>query len=312
MKRLIIFLFILKLSLTFSQSFNDKIITLTGDTIKCQITSITDKCIFYILKKDKGTDNEYIFFSKVKDYALDKDSKPKIELKYSQDNSTIPANMDSLTALEKILDSKEKITEKILDSIASIPFKFNNSYAINVEALIVRDIKLTYTHWLFNRSYIETMLSYNFPFDKGGRGENRDPFNYYGRMQLRLGLKNYYKSKSYISPMLLFGYGYFNNGWVSEIGFGHADPPRPSWLITRNEIESEILLKFGWTLHHKHIMHDIYYGLGYRYKIMKDDIHEVSGGETNINYYPVGAAAKRTLYSGMIELHLGYQIGYCK
>lgn len=188
--------------------------------------------------------------------------------------------------------------------------RFKNSFAINAEALIVRDIKLTYTHWLFNRSYLETMLSYNFPF--GNNGENpkaKDPFNDYGRLQLRVGLKNYYKRRAYISPVLLLGYGYFNNKWVSDLGHRASGIEDLSKLITRNKIEGEILLKLGWTLHHKHIMHDIYYGLGYRYKIMYDDIHE----ENFINPpYNFVTASKRTLYSGMLEFHFGYQIGYCK
>ena len=266
LKRLITLSLILKLSLTFSQSFNDKIIPLTGDTIKCHITSITSKCIFYNLITDKSSDFDYIFLTKVKNYELDKDSKPEIDLKYGRNNTIIPSSKENLYVLEKSLDS----TNRILDSIKRLPIKFNNSYAINVEALIVRDIKLTYTHLLFNRSYLETMLSYNFPF--GNNGENpreRDPFNDYGRIQLRVGLKNYYKRRAYICPMLLLGYGYFNDKWVSDLGHRAPGLEDLSKLVTRNQIESEILLKLGWTLHHKHIIHDIYYGLGYRYKIYK-------------------------------------------
>ena len=294
MKKLITLFFIFKLSFAFSQNYNDKIFTLAGDTIKCNITKISDVNIFYNIKSAKGDDNEHIYFSKVKNYCLDKNSKPKILVKHFGDNTAIPANIEDLNAL--IIK---------IDSIANIPFQFKNSYAINAEALLVRDIKFTYTHFLFKRSYLETMISYNFPFGKDQK--TRDPFNDYGRIQLRLGLKNYYKRRSYISPMLLFGYGTFNNEWVSDRGFGVRNPTHPSWLVNRNKIESEILLKFGWTMHHKNIIHDIYYGLGFRYNILKDNLLE-----ENINNTITYPAGKRTLPSGMIELHLGYQIGYWK
>ena len=302
MKKLaIILLLFFKFSLIFSQNFNDKIFTSAGNIIKCHITSITNICIFYNLTTDKNNDFNYIFFSDVKDYELDKASKPKIELKHCSGNKIMPANKEGLYALEKSLDS-----------IAAIPFKFTDSYAINVEAFYVRDIKFTYTHRLFNRSYLETMLSYNIPYYTN-EGGNKDPYNYYGRIQLRLGLKNYYKRRSYVSPMLLFGYGHFSNGWVNDRGI-IDDRLQNDWLVTRNKIESEILLKLGGTLHHKHIMHDIYYGLGFRYNIMYDNIHEEEYWANNMNncVYPSGLAAKRTLYYVMIEFHLGYQIGYCK
>ena len=287
-------------SLIFSQNFNDKIITMT-DTIKCRINSVSDKIIFYHIPAKKN--EEYIYISKIKDYILDKDSKPTVALRHKSGNTTIPANKNDFFALKNTLDS-----------IANIPLMFTNSYAINIEALIVRDIKLTYTHWLFKRSYLETMLCYNSPFLFNGTSFSAgDPFFDYGRVQLRIGLKNYHKRRSYISPMLMIGYGHFNNEWVSETGtinvFNVFDDNQ--WLIDRTKIESGILLKFGWTLHHKHIMHDIYYGLGYRYKIMKDVIHGEDDGHGDY-IVPAGAAAKRTLYWPMFELHLGYQIGYIK
>jgi len=302
LKKLIIFLVILKSSFTFSQNFNDKIIPLTGDTIKCQIISITDKNIIYKINTPVGSYRDNIYFSYIKDYILDKNSKPKINLKHTIDNTTIPVQKDSILAYIKQADS-----------IALSPFRFTNSYAINVEALIVRDIKLTYTHLLFNRSYLETMLSYNFPFSEGGRMGKGDPFNDYGRIQLRLGLKNYYKRRAYINPMLLFGYGSFDNKWVSDRSGGyHNNTPQTTddYLVNRDKIESEILLKLGWTMHHKHFMQEVYYGLGYRYSILDDNINE-----ENINSvisYPQGSAAKRTLTSHSIELHFGFQLGYCK
>jgi hypothetical protein len=76
MKKTFQILFLVFLSLSgVAQQLKDKIITLKGDTIKCQITLVNENYVFYNTKHYTG---KYLVISKVKKYLLADSSKPTI------------------------------------------------------------------------------------------------------------------------------------------------------------------------------------------------------------------------------------------
>lgn len=280
----------------FSQNFNDKIITWTGDTIKCQITLINDYDIFYdVIVKNKNK-NESIPTSKVRNYFLDKESSPDISLTKKKSAITTPAKHDSLVLAKKTVNYK-------------------NGFAINIEALIAEDFKLSYTRRIDEGLYFESMISYNIPvwnFDAGRFNnqfsffELKDPFGLYGRVQIRIGAKMYWSDKFYFGPSVLYSYGSFNkkDGIIYSSGKNYYE-------VTRHKNDFEFLLKWGWTFHPNDILNDFYMGIGIREKYLNDIVY---GGklDSDYNYIPiVPPQNKKTSYT-VLTLHLGYQIGYCK
>ena len=192
---------------------------------------------------------------------------------------------------------------------------FKNSFAINLEALVFRDIKLTYTHRIDNKKYLDAMLSYCIPYSENSIVNDnyfwglKDPFFYYGRVQVRAGLKKYFirknhTSRFYIDPMLLYSYGHFNKGDAWYVGDSHE-------LVTRNKNDFEILFKSGWTFHRRHFLQDIYFGAGFRLKYLSDEVYEDMIEDSTYNLHPSYPYHSNHFY-GVFTIHLGYQLGYCK
>lgn len=201
---------------------------------------------------------------------------------------------------------------------------FKNSFAINLEALIVRDIKLTNTHRLNKRMYFETSLSYNIPYNQDNSFLTndilsivnlQDPFYYYGRIQLRLGLKRYaIKQNSlkrfYSEPMLLYSYGHFNK---SVAFFRNLNNNVVSSTVTRSKNDVELLYKFGWTFHKRNFFQDLYFGAGIRVKFINDIDYEDFGDDATPMWLPNQTYPYHDNFIHVsFEFHLGYQIGICK
>ncbi len=95
MKKALLIILLLKSSLIISQDFNDRIVTLSNDTILCQITFVNGNNIFYDVKIKKAIDHKFLALEKVKTYVLSKDSKADLSMKKSEVKDT-PVKYDSL------------------------------------------------------------------------------------------------------------------------------------------------------------------------------------------------------------------------
>jgi hypothetical protein len=190
---------------------------------------------------------------------------------------------------------------------------YNNGITLNLEALLVRDIKLTFSHRLNEQSYMEILLSYSFSYfhQPGLWGSNsfwsfRDPFFDYGRVQARIGWKHYFKGRFYLAPDLLYSYGQFDKKdiWYDRGSSYH-------YIVTRDKNEIEIFAKAGWTFQKGHFLHDFYLGYGYRIRFLSDDVYEDLWEDTNSSRpHPPNPYHVNTSY-GVFTVHVGYQLGYC-
>jgi hypothetical protein len=194
----------------------------------------------------------------------------------------------------------------------SIRVSYRNGFAINIEALSVLDIKLTYSHRLAPKLYFEGMLSYNFPCHFPEVFNNQfsfihihDPSFYYGRIQLRAGAKYYLKPRFYLGGDLLYNNGRFDKK-------DHIIYPNVGdyYTLKRYKNDLEILAKCGWTWRIDHLLIDIYMGVGYRFKFLHDIVYEtsLSGDYPDRIYDP-----PRTLnvFYGTVPCQYGIQVGYC-
>jgi hypothetical protein len=298
LKKLIIIFFILKCSFIFSQNINDRIVTWNGDTIKCQITLINDFDIFYDLKVKNKIKNESISVLKVRTYILDKNSKPEIYSVKKFDTTMTFAER------EEIIRAEKNLRRSVI---------YKNGYSFNIEAFSVADFKFTYSRRIKDILYFESMISYNLPLASSAERTNndfsffelKDPYNLYGRIQLRAGIKYYVFRRFYVCPSLLYSYGSFN-----KKDYIIYESEHDYYEVTRYKNDIEFLVKWGWTFHRNDFLNDFYLGVGIREKFLNDVIYgKINGNGTLIpNAVPIN---KKTSYS-VFTIHLGYQIGYCK
>ena len=86
MKTKILIIFILTYSLGFSQSFNDKIITVTGDTISGHIILVNNDNVFYNVNIKNNIDYKSLSLSSVRHIILDKGNHAELLLTGKKDS----------------------------------------------------------------------------------------------------------------------------------------------------------------------------------------------------------------------------------
>jgi len=99
MRKIIIIIFILNSSLGFSQTFNDKIITFTGDTISGRIMLVNNDNVFYYINIKNNIDYKSLSLSSVRHIILGKGNHAEISLTGEKDS---------------IIDKTNWITKKVL------------------------------------------------------------------------------------------------------------------------------------------------------------------------------------------------------
>lgn len=204
--------------------------------------------------------------------------------------------------------------------------KYIFSTSVNPEAILLKDFMITYSRKLYQNNYINFTIAYKFPPNKNVMLFHTrtipisiDPFNYYQRIQFRLGLKKYIINDFYIEPVLLFGKGKFNNGIVYYRHYG-------GWyfLIDREKTEFEGFLKCGISKillkRKKYFILDTYLGIGYRIRIFNDNVkkdikldftwnpNNSSNPFSPNTIYPY--QIYRSIYS--LTFHMGFQVGICR
>ena len=111
MKKLIIIIILIKCSLAFSQEFNDKLITTTGDTIRCQVTSVNNDNVFYAVKIKNDFSIESLSIVYVKKLIIDKENKPQILLTGKRDTLITTGVDDTLAKSKKLIVEQTKLRE---------------------------------------------------------------------------------------------------------------------------------------------------------------------------------------------------------
>jgi len=190
---------------------------------------------------------------------------------------------------------------------------YKKAITVNIESLIVRDIRISFSKKIREKKYFESTIAANIPF-----GDNNniwttyylnvmDPFFFYGRLQITAGYK-YYSKKGvhfYKNPALLLSYGYFYKRVVPQsYGGSYYDN------LSRNKLDMEIMYKWGWTFQKKQHLHDFYFGPGFRLKLLYDNVYN-SQTHDGYYFYSYGTTYPyRILHlMPMPTFHLGYKIG---
>ncbi len=109
MKRVLIFLLVMKFSLLFAQNYNDKIITLKGDTIHCEITLVNSENIFYTMVFKKDIRNEYMPLTQIKNWIIDKNSKALLLQKAQFDSIAHQGKTDTLLHRNVLIAKRTKV-----------------------------------------------------------------------------------------------------------------------------------------------------------------------------------------------------------
>ena len=151
LKKAILFFFILKSSLIFSQNFNDKIVTLTGDTIRCQILKIDSSNILYNLKVKKSFQNVYISKSLVKDWMIYKNNLHSTSWNHQGDSLFNVVNersndiTKSLIAERIITKNGQQLTQQVIFTLGTMVYirKYNSNTLVNGVIEYVSDSSIT-------------------------------------------------------------------------------------------------------------------------------------------------------------------------
>lgn len=109
MKRVLIFLLVIKSSLLFAQNYNDKIITLKGDTIRCEITLVNSENIFYSMVFKRDIQNENMPLTQIKNWIIDKNSKALVLQKAQFDSIVHQAKTDTLSNRNVLIAKRTKV-----------------------------------------------------------------------------------------------------------------------------------------------------------------------------------------------------------
>jgi hypothetical protein len=194
----------------------------------------------------------------------------------------------------------------------TMPIRFKNGLTINLESILVLDLKFSYSHRLSRRLYFESMLSYSLPYGTSlaipyfnNYTSITDPCWLYGRAQIRTGIKYYPGRRFYLGGNLLYSYGEFNK--KKDIEFRNYNE---YFKVTRFKDDLEIFAKCGWTWQDKHKIIDFYTGIGYRYKFLHDIFYGSSLKESHKYIFYDFPVTKNSQY-GVLSIHFGLQIGYC-
>ena len=137
MKRIIIIIFVLKCSLIFSQSFNDKIILLTSDTISGHIMQVNNDNVIIYIKVNDDIQYKNFSLSTVKHIIIDKGNNP--ELLVSGESESKISNLNGNLPRHDILIVEQTKLRKNQDKPKSISFakgdrivikRFNNKQIV--------------------------------------------------------------------------------------------------------------------------------------------------------------------------------------
>lgn len=136
MKKIIIFFFILKYSLIFSQNFKDTIVTKTGDTIKCKITFINDNNIYFDISGNNNLNHEFFSLLKVKKYIITKGIQSEIP-KEKTDTLIDQRKYNRLLAIRRQFKTDSIANTRLLKESAFFELLGNATlYSLNFERVI--------------------------------------------------------------------------------------------------------------------------------------------------------------------------------
>lgn len=187
--------------------------------------------------------------------------------------------------------------------------EFKRSYEINLTNLPLQDFTFIFTQRLNDKNYLE--ITNSFVIHKSKTYDNKilfwsinDPYKLYDLYRFRIGNRHFRKKNNYICPMLIFNYGRWNNStlkYVYDIEY-YGIPCK----YNRTKYEIGTIIKFGYIkTYENRFIRDIYWGLGFKMKYIKDDILSREGVILNDPIHEE--------YIGLMPtIHFGILVGYIK
>lgn len=203
-------------------------------------------------------------------------------------------------------------------SVYSQP-EFKRSYALGLTNLPLLDLSFIFTQQLHERTYLEVTNS--FIYHKNDEHNNgnvllltlKDPYKLYDLYRFRIGVRYYSEKNFYVTPMLIFNAGRFNDCLIKKyIDDKGSDAKDVDYRLSRTRLEFGTILKFGYLKYYNsHFLVDTYFGIGFKFKYFFDSITEIRPwpGSGIADYdYPI-----EEQYLGfMPTFHFGVLFGYAK
>jgi hypothetical protein len=203
-------------------------------------------------------------------------------------------------------------------SVFSQP-EFKRSYALGLTNLSLLDLSFIFTQQLHERTYLEVTNSFVYhKNDEYDTGETllltiKDPYELYDLYRFRLGLRYYSEKNFYVSPMVIFNVGGFNDCLIKRyIDDKGSDAYDKNYRLSRTKLEFGTILKFGYLKYYNnHFLVDTYFGIGFKVKCFFDSITEIRpwpySGIADYDY-PI----EEQHLGFMPTIHFGVLIGYAK
>ncbi len=164
MKKLFIIFFILKTSLIFSQNFNDKIITVKGDTIRCKVTLVNNGNILFDRKIKDNLEHKSLLLSYVKHIIIDKNNYPQLLLSGKSDTIISGAEIVLPTGNKLVVEqTKLRKNQDKPNSITFIEGKriiiklYNNEKKIKGKIDCIKDSSIFVKGYIININKIESL-----------------------------------------------------------------------------------------------------------------------------------------------------------
>ena len=192
----------------------------------------------------------------------------------------------------------------------------SNCLQINLSNLIVTDVSINYCKFFKKKSALEITAGYRFgwkepEYDKFAFLNNyiqfTDPSWFYNKISSRIGMRYYNKGKSYISPMLMFSYCYYNNIYFERYEDYDGLSRDKNYVISREKYLIGSLIKIGHTHNYKSFIMDLYAGIGFRFNIKLTSINQKFTYDNRLidDNYPLKSSRNNIVPT----FHTGIQIG---
>jgi hypothetical protein len=192
----------------------------------------------------------------------------------------------------------------------------SNCLQINLSNLLVTDVSINYCKFFKNKSALELIIGYRFgwkepEYDKFAFLNNyiqfTDPSWFYNKISSRIGIRYYNKDKSYVAPMLMFSYCYYDNIYFERYEDYDGISHDKNYVISREKYLLGSLVKIGKTYNYKFFMIDLYAGIGFRFIIKLTSINQKFAYDNRpiADNYPL----KSSRNSIVPTFHTGIQIG---
>jgi hypothetical protein len=188
-----------------------------------------------------------------------------------------------------------------------------NTLQLNITNLLLKDISLNYFKSLDPKYGIEFIAGYRINSQSVGTDpllifSSKNPWWYYNIVSARVGFRYYLNNDFYISPMIMFNYGFYDKVLIKSVENAEGDLYDVDYIMSRHKYILGSFLKMGINSDSfKKVAVDYYFGLGAGVQSKIESIDQKIGfyGPITNENYPITSRKIKIIPT----IHLGVQIG---